>query len=99
MGMEHMAKGFFITGTDTGVGKTRMAVALIHALRARGLRVARRNRLHRRHVQPLRTQRVNQRHSHPRLADAGIGPGDEQPATAHFVPNLWRRSPMANWIT
>jgi dethiobiotin synthetase len=32
--------GFFITGTDTGVGKTRVAVALIHALRAQGLRVA-----------------------------------------------------------
>ncbi|MBI1285498.1 MAG: dethiobiotin synthase [Thiobacillus sp.] len=34
------ARGLFITGTDTGVGKTRVAVALIHALRARGLRVA-----------------------------------------------------------
>ena len=34
------ARGFFVTGTDTGVGKTRVAVALIHALRARGLRVA-----------------------------------------------------------
>jgi dethiobiotin synthetase len=32
--------GYFITGTDTGVGKTRVAVALIHALRAQGLRVA-----------------------------------------------------------
>ena len=32
--------GLFITGTDTGVGKTRVAVALIHALRAQGLRVA-----------------------------------------------------------
>ena len=35
-----MRRGFFVTGTDTGVGKTRVAVALIHALRARGLRVA-----------------------------------------------------------
>lgn len=35
-----MAAGLFVTGTDTGVGKTRVAVALIHALRARGLRVA-----------------------------------------------------------
>lgn len=34
------ARGYFVTGTDTGVGKTRIAVALIHALRARGLRVA-----------------------------------------------------------
>ncbi|HUX31081.1 MAG TPA: dethiobiotin synthase [Thiobacillus sp.] len=33
-------KGLFVTGTDTGVGKTRVALALIHALRARGLRVA-----------------------------------------------------------
>lgn len=33
-------KGLFVTGTDTGVGKTRIAVALIHALRAQGLRVA-----------------------------------------------------------
>jgi dethiobiotin synthetase len=32
--------GYFVTGTDTGVGKTRVAVALIHALRAQGLRVA-----------------------------------------------------------
>ncbi|MDP3125399.1 MAG: dethiobiotin synthase [Thiobacillus sp.] len=32
--------GLFITGTDTGVGKTRVAVALIHALRAQDLRVA-----------------------------------------------------------
>jgi dethiobiotin synthetase len=30
----------FVTGTDTGVGKTRVAVALIHALREQGLRVA-----------------------------------------------------------
>jgi dethiobiotin synthetase len=35
-----MARGLFITGTDTGVGKTRVAVALIYALRAQGLRVA-----------------------------------------------------------
>ncbi len=34
------ARGYFVTGTDTGVGKTRVAVALIHALRAQGLRVA-----------------------------------------------------------
>lgn len=32
--------GVFVTGTDTGVGKTRVAVALIHVLRAHGLRVA-----------------------------------------------------------
>ena len=34
------ARGLFVTGTDTGVGKTRVAVALIHALGAQGLRVA-----------------------------------------------------------
>lgn len=33
-------KGFFITGTDTGVGKTWMTAALLHAMTARGLRVA-----------------------------------------------------------
>lgn len=32
--------GLFVTGTDTGVGKTRVAVALCHAYAARGLRVA-----------------------------------------------------------
>jgi dethiobiotin synthetase len=33
-------KGFFVTGTDTGVGKTWMTASLVHALAARGLRVA-----------------------------------------------------------
>ncbi|HVP70349.1 MAG TPA: AAA family ATPase, partial [Gemmatimonadaceae bacterium] len=32
--------GFFIAGTDTGVGKTRVAVALVHALTRVGLSVA-----------------------------------------------------------
>jgi dethiobiotin synthetase len=32
--------GYFVTGTDTGVGKTRVAAGLIAALRAQGLRVA-----------------------------------------------------------
>jgi dethiobiotin synthetase len=32
--------GCFVTGTDTGVGKTLVACALIHAFAARGLRVA-----------------------------------------------------------
>jgi len=35
-----MSPGVFVTGTDTGVGKTLAACALVHALRARGLRVA-----------------------------------------------------------
>jgi dethiobiotin synthetase len=33
-------KGFFITGTDTGVGKTFVSVALTHGFVARGLRTA-----------------------------------------------------------
>lgn len=33
-------KGFFVTGTDTGVGKTWMTTALVHALAAHGHRVA-----------------------------------------------------------
>jgi len=32
--------GFFVTGTDTGVGKTLAACALLHAFSARGLRAA-----------------------------------------------------------
>src|SRR5690606_11183549 len=32
--------GCFVTGTDTGVGKTLCSLGLIHAIRARGLRVA-----------------------------------------------------------
>ena len=34
-----MASTIFVTGTDTGVGKTQVAVALVRALRAEGLRV------------------------------------------------------------
>ncbi len=34
-----MPKGVFITGTDTGVGKTMVAVGLVHLLKARGLDV------------------------------------------------------------
>lgn len=34
------ARGVFITGTDTGVGKTVVACALVRGLRAQGLRVA-----------------------------------------------------------
>ncbi|MGN6521490.1 MAG: dethiobiotin synthase [Dokdonella sp.] len=30
-------RSLFVTGTDTGIGKTRASVALLHALRARGL--------------------------------------------------------------
>jgi dethiobiotin synthetase len=35
-----MSRGFFITGTDTGVGKTLVTVALMQAFAARQLRVA-----------------------------------------------------------
>lgn len=34
-----MKKGIFITGTDTGVGKTTVAVGLVHMLKERGLDV------------------------------------------------------------
>ncbi|HSD60380.1 MAG TPA: dethiobiotin synthase [Burkholderiales bacterium] len=34
------SRGLFLTGTDTGVGKTLVACALLHALAGRGLRVA-----------------------------------------------------------
>lgn len=30
--------GFYVTGTDTGIGKTHSSAALLHALRARGVR-------------------------------------------------------------
>ena len=33
-----MAKGFFVTGTDTGVGKTIITAALIKAIGLLGLR-------------------------------------------------------------
>ena len=33
-------KGIYITGTDTGIGKTYASVALLHALRIHGLKVA-----------------------------------------------------------
>jgi len=32
-----MRRGIFVTGTDTGVGKTVVACALVRALRARGI--------------------------------------------------------------
>jgi dethiobiotin synthetase len=33
-----LARGVFVTGTDTGIGKTLSSCTLLHALRARGLR-------------------------------------------------------------
>lgn len=35
-----MSRGYFITGTDTGVGKTQISVGLMHALRQQGVSVA-----------------------------------------------------------
>ena len=35
-----MSRGYFITGTDTGIGKTRVTVALLSEFGAAGLRVA-----------------------------------------------------------
>lgn len=40
MTREPAKQGFFITGTDTGVGKTLVSVQITRALAARGLRVA-----------------------------------------------------------
>jgi dethiobiotin synthetase len=33
-----MAQGFYVTGTDTGIGKTTVSTAFLHALRSRGQR-------------------------------------------------------------
>ena len=33
-------KGFFITGTDTEIGKTRISAALTHVLASQGLQTA-----------------------------------------------------------
>lgn len=38
--MASRARAFFVTGTDTGVGKTLISAALLRALRERGVRVA-----------------------------------------------------------
>ncbi len=38
--MTDPATGWLVTGTDTGVGKTLVACALLHTLRARGLRAS-----------------------------------------------------------
>ena len=35
-----MTKGFFVTGTDTGIGKTTVSCALLHAFAAQGKKVA-----------------------------------------------------------
>lgn len=35
-----MATGFFVTGTDTGIGKTAVSCALLHAFAAQGKKVA-----------------------------------------------------------
>lgn len=36
VGKGERVRGYFITGTDTGIGKTRVGVALLHALRRQG---------------------------------------------------------------
>ena len=35
-----MIKGFFVTGTDTSIGKTTVSCALLHAFAAQGKKVA-----------------------------------------------------------
>ena len=37
--MSTYSKGLFVTGTDTGIGKTCVSLALMNLLRSRGLRV------------------------------------------------------------
>ena len=39
MSVPSITRGVFVTGTDTGIGKTLSSCTLLHALRARGLRV------------------------------------------------------------
>ena len=72
------ARGLFVTGTDTGVGKTRVAVALIHALRAQGLRVAA--------MKPVSAGHVPQGDSDPLRAEARVESyapqGDSDPLRA-----------------
>jgi len=57
-------KGLFVTGTDTGVGKTRVAVALIRALRAQGMRVAA--------MKPVSAGSALQKDSDPLRAEARV---------------------------
>ena len=38
--MSALRRGIFVTGTDTGVGKTLVSTALLRALKSRGLKVA-----------------------------------------------------------
>jgi dethiobiotin synthetase len=38
LAIQNPGQGFFVTGTDTGVGKTVVAAALLHAFAAKGLR-------------------------------------------------------------
>lgn len=84
-------RGFFVTGTDTGIGKTVVAAALLAELRARGLAAAgfkpvasgaRRTR------QGLRNPDAEalHRHSVPGLSYADVNPWVFEPAIApHFA--------------
>ena len=66
--------GFFVTGTDTGVGKTLIACALLHAFAAR-------DRLHADNGAAARGECVQQRAGNERLADAGVRAGHEKTVT------------------
>ena len=70
--------GCLVTGTDTGVGKTVLAAALVAALRARGLRVA--------PVKPVVTGLDEPEPGRPPdhellAASAGVSPADVTPLT------------------
>jgi dethiobiotin synthetase len=84
-------RGVFVTGTDTGVGKTFAACALVHALRARGLRVA--------PMKPVAAGAVEQDGgwaSEDTLALARAA-GPDAPALGEITPVLLRE-PMAPHI-
>ncbi len=76
-------RGLFVTGTDTGVGKTVLSGALVAALRARGVAV--------RPFKPIITgleepPNPGWPHDHELLARAGERPADEVALVAYDVP-------------
>ncbi len=74
-----MSRGVFVTGTDTGIGKTYAAVALLASLRARGLRAA--------GMKPVASGcRVTPHGLRNEDAEALIAASDPAPAYAHCNP-------------
>ena len=83
-----MRRGVFVTGTDTGVGKTVASAALVAALRARGVRVAPSKPIAAGAVE--RPQGWINEDTELLLAAAGLGPGWRDRVTP-----LLLREPMA----